>query len=49
MQSIHKNLKELSGKKNPLDIIADSLVSKYELIFSKPFINIFTWNLCYLS
>ena len=37
MQSIHKNLKELSGKKNPLDIIADSLVSKYELIFIDEF------------
>ena len=37
MQSIHKDLKELSGKKNPLDIIADSLVSSYEVIFIDEF------------
>ena len=37
MQSIHKDLKVLSGKKNPLDIIANSLVSDFEVIFIDEF------------
>ena len=37
MQLIHKDLKALSGKKNPLDIIADSIVSDFEVIFIDEF------------
>ena len=37
MHSIHKDLKELSGKKNPLDLIADKLAAKHELIFIDEF------------
>jgi len=37
MQSIHKDLKVHSGKKNPLDIIANSLVSDFEVIFIDEF------------
>lgn len=37
MQLIHKDLKALSGKKNPLDIIADSMVSDFEVIFIDEF------------
>ena len=37
MQLIHKDLKALSGKKNPLDMIADSIVSDFEVIFIDEF------------
>ena len=37
MHSIHEDLKELSGKKNPLDLIADKLAAKHELIFIDEF------------
>ena len=37
MHSIHHDLEKLSGTKNPLDIIADSLASNYEVIFIDEF------------
>ena len=37
MEFIHNKLKELAGKKNPLDYVADFLDSKYEIIYIDEF------------